>query len=72
MKKLNKALALAVATALFLFPAAAMAEGNESGKIDEATQVLIEIMRIPEKSVPPSLLLHAYAVAVIPRVIKAG
>ena len=41
-------------------------------KINEASLVLSEIMRIPEKGIPPALLDRAYGVAVIPRMIKAG
>ncbi len=45
-------------------------------KIDErvknATEVLSEIMAIPEDLIPPSLLNNAQGIAVIPGVIKAG
>jgi len=33
---------------------------------------LTEIMEIPEKGIPPSLLRNAHRIAVIPAVIKAG
>lgn len=41
-------------------------------KVDAATEVLEQLSRIPEQGIPPSLLNNAYAVAVIPSVIKAG
>jgi lipid-binding SYLF domain-containing protein len=46
--------------------------GDESSKVRDATEVMTDIMAIPEKSIPPSLLNNAYAVAVIPNVIKGG
>lgn len=63
---------LVVPVALFLFPAALMAGGKEVTKVEESILVLQDIMAIPEKGIPPSLLGNAYAVAVIPHVIKAG
>jgi lipid-binding SYLF domain-containing protein len=41
-------------------------------RVDTATQILQDLKRIPENAVPPALLSRAYAVAVIPSVIKAG
>ncbi len=55
-----------------LAPIAVSAGSEEIDKVQEATAVLREIMAIPEKSIPPSLLKKAYGVAVIPHVIKAG
>jgi len=45
---------------------------NENSKIESATEVLQEIMEVPETSIPISLLKNAYGVAVIPGVVKAG
>lgn len=45
---------------------------NEREKIEQAILVLDEIMAIPEKGMPPSLLGNAQAIAIIPNVIKAG
>ena len=50
----------------------AMAASSLDRRVDAATEVLEQISRIPEQSIPPSLLRNAYAVAVIPGVIKAG
>ncbi len=41
-------------------------------RVDNATQVLQDLKRIPENAVPPALLNRAYAVAVIPGVMKGG
>ena len=40
--------------------------------VDTATDILQEFQRIPENAVPSALLSRAYAVAVVPSVIKAG
>ena len=50
----------------------AMAASSLDRRVDAATEVLEQMSRIPEQSIPPSLLRNAYAVAVIPGVIKAG
>ncbi len=41
-------------------------------RVATATQILQDLKSIPENAVPPALLNRAYAVAVIPSVIKAG
>jgi lipid-binding SYLF domain-containing protein len=41
-------------------------------RVDTATEVLQDFRRLPENAVPPALLGRAYAVAVIPSVVKAG
>ncbi len=53
---------------------AATAEGatREEQRVGDAADVLNQLLRIPEKSIPPSLLSRAYAVAVIPNVVKAA
>ncbi len=48
----------------------AMSEGTL--KIQEATEVIEEILRIPEKTIPPVLLRNAQGIAIIPGVIKVG
>ena len=40
--------------------------------VRDARSVLLEIVRIPEQGIPPSLLHRAHALAVIPHMIKAG
>jgi lipid-binding SYLF domain-containing protein len=55
-----------------VFSMSATAATKEEQRVSDATDVLDAMLRIPEQSVPPSLLSRAYAVAVIPNVIKAG
>ncbi len=55
-----------------VFALSASAATKEEKRVSDATDVLDRLLRIPEKSIPPSLLARAYAVAVIPNVIKAG
>ena len=55
-----------------VFSLSATAATKEEMRVADATDVLDALLRIPEKSIPPSLLARAYAVAVIPDVIKAG
>lgn len=50
----------------------AMAASSLDRRVDAATEVLEQISRIPEQGIPSTLLNNAYAVAVIPNVIKAG
>ncbi len=45
---------------------------TEDEKVLTAAKVLQEIMDIPEQSIPPKLLENAYAVAIIPEVVKVG
>lgn len=45
---------------------------NEAKKVRESGQVLTEIMKIPEKGIPPVLLRDAKAVAIIPGVLKGA
>lgn len=65
-------LIIAAITFFFLGSNLVFASDNHDEKINEASLVLTEIMRIPESRIPPALLGRAYGVAVIPRVIKAG
>jgi lipid-binding SYLF domain-containing protein len=45
---------------------------KEEKRVADATDVLDQLLRIPEQSIPPALLARAYAVAVIPNVVKIG
>ncbi len=49
-----------------------LAVSSGSLKISEASEVLEEIMSIPEKGIPPALLKNAQGIAIIPGVIKVG
>ncbi len=63
--------ALIVAMGLML-AVSATAASKEEKRVADAADVLDQFLRIPEKSIPPALLARAYAVAVIPDVVKAG
>ncbi len=58
--------------ALVLIAGQVMAKNSLDRRIDAATEVLEQLSVMPERGIPPSLLSSAYAVAVIPNVIKAG
>jgi lipid-binding SYLF domain-containing protein len=71
--KIRSSLCIPFAIA-FMFVLLNLAEAGyeEEKKVEAATEVLTEIMDIPEKSIPPSLLHDVHGVAVIPGVIKVG
>ncbi len=50
----------------------AVAETREEERVAVATEVINQLLHIPEQSIPPSLLSRAYAIAVIPNVVKVG
>ncbi len=70
MHDLRLKFVLALLTLVLAMPAGAAT--REEKRVADAADVLDQFLRIPEKSVPPSLLARAYAVAVVPDVIKAG
>lgn len=45
---------------------------REEKRVADATDVVDQLLRIPEQTVPPALLARAYAVAVVPNVVKVG
>ena len=63
---------IAVIATLMLASSAAVAGAPEENRARDAVGVLDKIMRIPEQSVPQSMLDNAHAIAVIPGVVKAG
>lgn len=65
LKTLFVFISLAVAV-----PAAAATREEE--RVADASDVLDQLLRIPEKTLPPTLLARAYAVAVVPNVVKVG
>ena len=67
-----KTLLTAVMVAAFFFTSAAGAATREEKRVADAADVLDQLSRIPEKAIPPSLLSRAYAVAVVPNVIRAA
>ena len=50
----------------------AQAAADLDHRVQAATEVLQDLQRIPEQAIPPNLLNRAYAVAVIPNVVKGG
>ena len=56
----------------FLLTMPAAAATKEEDRVAKAADIIDQLLRIPETSVPPTLLARAYAVAVIPQVIKIG
>ena len=65
-------LLLAALAALLLIASPARAGSVEDQRASDASRVLSEILRIPEDSIPASLLEDAQAIAVVPNVVKAG
>ncbi len=63
---------IALIATLLLASSAAFAGAPEETRARDAVSVLDTIMRIPEQSVPQSMLDNAHAIAVIPDVVKAG
>ena len=58
-------LALTISSAVF-------AATREEQRVADAADVVDQLSRIPEKAIPPSLLSRAYAVAVVPDVVRAA
>lgn len=52
--------------------ATANAATREEERVADAADVLDQLLRIPEQTIPPALLSRAYAIAVIPNVVKVG
>jgi len=70
---MNKVPLLIIATAFtLLFASTSEAASREEKRVSDASDVLEQLLRIPERTVPPALLSKAYAVAVIPNVMKAA
>lgn len=61
-----------LATIFLLLAVSASAATREEQRVADAADVLDQLLRIPESSIPPALLANAYGVAVIPDVIKIG
>jgi lipid-binding SYLF domain-containing protein len=69
--KTNPTLA-AVALFALLLNSTAEAATREEKRVGDSADVLEQLLRIPEKTVQQALLSRAYAVAVIPNVVKAA
>ncbi len=62
----------AVTVLALALTSSAFAATREEKRVADAADVVDQLSRIPEKSIPPSLLSRAYAVAVIPGVVRAA
>jgi lipid-binding SYLF domain-containing protein len=72
MKKLNYMLVAVTALILFVSPTVSQGTGGETAKVEQASDVLNDIMSIPERGIPEAMLKNAYGVAVFPGLLKAG
>jgi len=64
---------LAIVTMLALFVSSfAHAATREEKRVADSADVLDALSRIPERGIPPNLLSRAYAVAVVPNVVRAA
>lgn len=59
-------------TLVMAFTASAQAATREEKRVADAADVVDQLLRIPEKTIPPNLLSRAYAVAVVPNVVRAA
>lgn len=57
---------------LLLISRPVFAESDQENLVALADEVLRDILTIPERSIPPSLLSQAQAIAIIPEVVKVG
>lgn len=62
----------AFAAAAILFSAPSLGATREEQRVADAADVIDQLSRIPERSIPSSLLSRAYAVAVMPNVVRAA
>jgi lipid-binding SYLF domain-containing protein len=68
----NTQIKILITIVSLLMAAPAFAGTREENRVADASDVLNQLARIPEQSIPPALLSSAYAVAVIPNVVKVG
>ncbi|MEP6485551.1 MAG: lipid-binding SYLF domain-containing protein [Rudaea sp.] len=71
MRRLLSIIVLLVSVTAFHSTSARAGE-EENSRVNNAIRVLKEIMMAPDKRLPSDLMKSAYAIAVIPDVIKAG
>ena len=71
-RPLSTRISAVLATLLLVAGATAQAGEREVKIAENAIRVLREVMQAPDKAIPRELLNGAYAVAVVPDVVKAG
>lgn len=69
---MSRLTALVSTLALAAFASVGQAQNALDKRVEAATEVLQQMNRMPESAIPPQLLNRAYAVAVIPNVIKGA
>lgn len=69
---MSRLTALVSMLALATFASAGHAQNALDQRVEAATEVLQQMNRMPESAIPPQLLNRAYAVAVIPNVVKGA
>jgi lipid-binding SYLF domain-containing protein len=72
MKRWLLLITTTVLSVMFLNTISVEASSKEVAKVNDAIDVMEEIMAIPEEGIPPALLNNAKGIAIIPGVIKAG
>ena len=68
IKRVTAALSLCA----LIVSSTSLAATREEKRVADSADVIDQLLRIPEKTIPPTLLSRAYAVAVIPNVVKAA
>ncbi len=68
----NNVVLAALLASMLIFAQPGFAGANQENKLNSASEVIEQIMQIPEESIPSTLLDKAYAIAVIPSVIRVG
>jgi len=71
-KLLSPFIALSVLLAVLVPAASLPAQSQEEATVEQAVLVLNEIMAIPAKQIPQSLLADAQGLAIVPNILKGG
>jgi lipid-binding SYLF domain-containing protein len=69
---MRKTLAVALVSFALALSAPSYGASKQEERVANATDVVDQLLRIPEQTIPPALLSRAYAIAVIPNVVKVG
>ena len=69
---MNPSRIIALTFLLLLGTSTSFAQTREEQRVADASDVLDQFMRIPEQAIPSNLLARAYAIAVVPKVVKLG
>ncbi|MCP3176982.1 lipid-binding SYLF domain-containing protein [Desulfuromonas sp. KJ2020] len=72
MKKLRLLRMLVALCFALLSVSVATAADEQTRKVEQAAEIMQQIMAIPEQAIPPQLLENSHGIAIIPSVIKVG